>query len=662
MKKIFTILSLAVMVAACQDMYGPIPEPQDPVYSAGIDVQVSQVMDSSFVVTLSPKSEALFYTYLVTEEAAPSERASAKLYSMSYKGVQSGKFNYAEKTSASVKLTGLKPNTAYQVYAVAGSKTGIPSEVAVQSVVTNDTYSPFLTKASISGNKVTVTFSEAVKYDETKTVKGVGYCKVYASGSPVVSGAKAAVTVNGKEVTFEFADFKTPGTYYTIAYPEGTFVDVTGNPCKAVEAGKFSVSSDGKYTVKYSGTLCGYLPNADLQYKLPEITSLFLKDYSKAISVNVPDGVARVDLKDGYVTVVNRTGASGETSETTWPMAKMTNYYGTYYDVVVKPSGQAVAGDYISIKIPAGAVMDWYGNVNASDIVVGPIEIMSEPLKLTYSSDGIGCNNANISVTTNDLSGKKYWICDYNTKEEMSAISDADFIKGQYEMIAGYAEEDELTFEEELVKYFAYQGDDIISMVNLSSVSDYQVAGFFIDGEGNAISDVFRFDFSTVALAVPTAKSGTYNFGLYFPGSQSNLPFSVAESENGYVCTISGFAGGGDFIFDMDKDGNCMVRKTDTKSVYSYQGKDYPIYAEEIYTWNGSWSQISYYDQINNKFIFTLIYYISLGRLKYGTAKESFVLDVAEAPAVPTSVNGFRPGVSKLNTSKSIAVPHSRKK
>ena len=39
MKKILTIISLAVLVAACQDMYGPIPVPQDPVYSAGIDVQ-----------------------------------------------------------------------------------------------------------------------------------------------------------------------------------------------------------------------------------------------------------------------------------------------------------------------------------------------------------------------------------------------------------------------------------------------------------------------------------------------------------------------------------------------------------------------------------------------------------------------------------------------
>lgn len=662
MKKILTIISLAVLVAACQDMYGPIPVPQDPVYSAGIDVQVSQVMDNSFSVTLTPKSEALFYSYLVTEGSTPEVLDSAKLYSLSYKGVQSGKFNYAEQTSATVELTDLKPNTAYQVYAVAGSKTGIPSSVAVQSVFTTDGVAPAPTKIERSGNKVVLTFSENISYDESKSVTGVGYAKVYASGSPVVANATAKVSVSGNAATIEFPDFKTPGTYYSIAYPAGTFVDAKGNACKAIDAGKFTVSVDGKYIVTYSGALYGYIANADMVYKLPEIKSLYLKDYGKTISVNVPDGVARVDLKDGYLTVISHKGAAGQESTTKWPMAKMTNYYGTYYDVVVKLAGEAEAGDMASIVIPAGAVMDWYGNVNASDITVGPIEIMSEPLKLTFEDAGIGSCSANIAVTTNDISGKKYWIWDYDSKAAMAEVSDEDFIEFEYGVIAGYAEEDGLSFEEELVQYFAYQGDDEISIANLLSKSEYQIAGFFMDGEGNAISDVFRFDFTTEALVVPTETSGTYNFALWYKVAQKDLPFSVEKADDVYVCTISGAGNGFDFTFEMDEDGNCMVPQTSVNDAYSYAGSNYPIYLEEIYSWNDGWSSTSYYDQAAKTFVFNLVYYIDLGYLSYGTAGETFVLDAGEsASAAPASVNAFRPGVSKLTASKKISAPHSRK-
>lgn len=661
MKKILTILSLALLVMACDEMYGPIPVSESPVYSSGIDVQVSQVKDSSFVVSLTPKDEALFYTYLVTEESTPQVLDSAKLYSLSYKGVQNGKFNFKEQSSATVELIDLKPNTAYQVYAVTSSKTGIPSAVTVKSVVTCDSHSPFIKSVSRNGNKVTVTFSENVKYDESKDVTAVGYSKVYASGAPVVASAKATVTVSGSAATFEFAAFKTPGTYYTVAYPEGTFVDQTGNSCQAVEAGKFTVSTDGKYTVSYSGTVYGFLANADLSYKLPEIKSMFLADWNKSISVNVPDGVARVDLKDGYMTVVNHKEESGMESVTKWPMKKLTNYYGTYYDVVVILAGEAQAGDMVSIVIPAGAVMDWYGNVNASAIEVGPIEMMAAPLALTFEDAGIGSCSASIAVTTNDISGKKYWIWDYDAKEAMDEISDEDFIEYEISYIADYAEEDGVSFEEELVEYFAYQGDDEISFVNLTSKSDYQVAGFFVDGEGNAISDVFRFDFTTEALELPVEESGTYNFSLCYEGAQADLPFSIEEAEDGYLCTISGLGYGFDLTFSMDKDGNCYVPKTDINDTFSYQGSEFPIYLEEIDSWYGGWNSTSYYDQAKETFVFTLAYYIDLGYLGYGD--ESFKLDAdgAAATAAPASLGSLRQGTG-LTPGKAIAVPHGRRK
>lgn len=624
MKKILYILVLAVIAVACQEMYGPIPVPNDPVYSNGIDIALSSVADDSFVVTLTPKGESAFYSYLVTEGAQAQALDSANVYALKYSGVSKGIFNYAEATSKTVQISGLKPNTAYQVYAVAGSKTGIPSKVANASVRTSDTGAPYLTKLETEGNTVTLTYSEPVTYNGTSVAASV-YPKMKVTGSPVAT-TNGEVSVESNVVTITFPDIKAPGSYFTFGYPAGTFVDVLKNKCSAVVPGTFFWDDDDE--IDCTEPFWGFLDNADLTYTLPEIKSVFLKDYGDSLRVSVP-GLYEIDLESAFVTkILHKTDAYS--SDNTWPMTSGTDYYADGDDIVVKPIGTPEAGDLVSIVIPAGAVMDIYGNTNASDIVIGPIEIMSEPLALTFTLAGAGANNLIVDVTTNDLSGKKYWVTDYATKEEMAEISDEDFISNLIDMIAGYAEQDEISFEEELATYFAMQGDDQVTLVNGTSSTEYEFAGFFLDGEGNVLSDVFRFDASTTELVLPEAATGTYMANLYFEEAFADLPISFeSDEEGGYVGTISGWGPAGiDFVFYMDKDGNILVPMQDTGDTFMTYG---PIYLEEIYTWNEGWSQTSYYDTINDRFVFSLVYYVSAGYLTYGTAGETFEFGQDEA-------------------------------
>jgi hypothetical protein len=64
----------------------------------------------------------------------------------------------------------MKPNTTYQVYAVAGSEKGIVGEITIASIKTTDEGSPEMdeTKVDAATKTATITFDQAVKLGEGK--------------------------------------------------------------------------------------------------------------------------------------------------------------------------------------------------------------------------------------------------------------------------------------------------------------------------------------------------------------------------------------------------------------------------------------------------------------------------------------------------------------
>ena len=137
MKRILSYMTIAAVLTACSEMYGPEQVSTAVVNSEGIEITGIAVTDNSLTFTLTPKGEAAYYSYLVDQADAPQALDSSTIYSLGYDGaVAEGIIKWtSEKTSSTVTIDELEPNTTYQIYAVAGSPTGVPSSVAVANAM-----------------------------------------------------------------------------------------------------------------------------------------------------------------------------------------------------------------------------------------------------------------------------------------------------------------------------------------------------------------------------------------------------------------------------------------------------------------------------------------------------------------------------------------------
>ncbi|MBR5300502.1 MAG: hypothetical protein IKU36_09700, partial [Bacteroidales bacterium] len=142
MKRILTYVTMLTLAVACNDLYGPEETPLTPDKAGSIEISISDVTDNSFKVTVSPASESSYYAYLVDEAAAAVELDAAKLYEVKYSSVAQGNVKWTKENPSYTFEVAAKPNTTYQVYAVAGSPMGNPGDVVVKSVKTSDVVNP----------------------------------------------------------------------------------------------------------------------------------------------------------------------------------------------------------------------------------------------------------------------------------------------------------------------------------------------------------------------------------------------------------------------------------------------------------------------------------------------------------------------------------------
>ena len=638
MKKIISILAFVALLAGCKDLYGPTPEPKDPVASKGVEIVVSDIQDSSFVAVITPKEEGVYFSYVLRQEDSVSVLDPEAVLALSAEGAVSctvttndsttvaGKPAKATFKAASAKLqfSGLKPNTKYVVYATAASKTGIPCDVVSAKASTSDALAPKVLDFDFQENEVALLFSETVSCPDSDAVWSTVYSKNYLTESPVAAKKAGKVTkiegtTAGTVVYIKFKDITTPGSYYTVNFPEGTFVDGAGNKCAELKSKITSeIGEDGKFG--YSGVV-GYLKNGELQVKLPKMPkSIYAEDYADStFIVSVPNGVTRVDLKEGYVTIVKYKDESSSTV-TEYPMEKRTHYWGDYYSANVKFAGVPVVDGEVSIKIPAGAIMDWYGNVNSKDIVLGPVTILAEPLNLNLSPESTS-NRATLYVEPNKQDVR--WVCFSGTKESPLPEDDAALVQEINETIAYYAEKDKISFAEALDKYFAYYGGDEVSEFNLSKGTEVEFAAYYIDADGTPLSDVFRTTVKTSeTFTAPGSGNVMYVVNSKFAGMAELNPYTITtiEKKDDVTYVVKGAWGGSkDLEIKMiDDSGNCFVSPCPMGIVTP----DGPVYIEEIYTWNGSWSQNSFYDSILEMFFLTIVYYDAGGYYAYGTQSE----------------------------------------
>lgn len=246
MKRILTYVTMLTLAVACNDLYGPEETPLTPDKAGSIEISISDVTDNSFKVTVSPASESSYYAYLVDEAAAAVELDAAKLYEVKYSSVAQGNVKWTKENPSYTFEVAAKPNTTYQVYAVAGSPMGNPGDIAVKSVKTSDVVNPELVSYNGQSGSMTLTFSEDVnKGNLATTIRYFARQKNNINedveeGTYTVPGDD--ITVSGNTVTINFADAIPAGAYYTVSYPEGMFYDNAYNNAAGLESG-FSAAS-----------------------------------------------------------------------------------------------------------------------------------------------------------------------------------------------------------------------------------------------------------------------------------------------------------------------------------------------------------------------------------------------------------------------------------
>ena len=250
MKKVFEYLAIfsaaAFVVFSCKPMPEDNSHVDEVVKAPAVNITVSNITDYSATVTIAPAGAANYYAFVVDEsDTDDTAQLDAKsLYANKYSSVANGLVKYATSNSTTLELDDLDPNTTYQIYAVAGSTTGVVGEIANASFLTTDAGTPKAGTPSRKENVVTVKFSEDVKYDESKPAEAIYYAynlavigkdadgKAVVENTGAMGAAKVTVAVSGATATFTVTlDGTNPlpdGAYYTIAYPAGAFVDAVG--------------------------------------------------------------------------------------------------------------------------------------------------------------------------------------------------------------------------------------------------------------------------------------------------------------------------------------------------------------------------------------------------------------------------------------------------
>lgn len=405
MKNIFKylfLLGIAGLFAVSCKTVPPDNSHVDPAKDAaenpipGLTIAVSVTADDAATVTVTADGPAAYITILVdaNDEDESAHIDPETLYACGYEAVACKTFKYDSEHPASLPLTGLDPNTTYQVYAVTASTTGVVGEVANGHFLTTDHEIPVadIENFETLGNLLAIEFNDGVAYDESKPATAQYYAynriRTNASGEIINSGlvGDAHVDVEVEDgvaifvVTLDGENPLPDGACYTISYPAGAFADAVGNLCEAFNSAP-GLDDQGKWApVNADWTEESDLPENGLGGRLATKAFDLVDDDADATATlpttasftfSAPEGVT-------FAGAVKAAAASFKFVHKEGKAVSSTVYELTYSQdwIVIAAAGQgilmnpttaiAAPGDQLSYTVAAGSIQDIYGNANAA--------------------------------------------------------------------------------------------------------------------------------------------------------------------------------------------------------------------------------------------------------------------------------------------------------
>lgn len=364
MRKLFTYFTVAALVAvACDNMYGPVETPVAPDKAGSVEIKVDTLGDDTLAFTLAPVGEASYYSYFVA--AGPAQAVdSASVYECAYDAMIKGSFKASEVADTTLTLGELSPNTAYTIYAVAGSPQGHPGSVSVKEVVTTDCVTIALVDYDneVTDSSIVFTFSEkvflgkgeitATYYARNLDYKEMGTVKAMAD----------SIIVENNTVKVQFTGIP-HGADWSIGWPEGTFTDSAQNKIAALtsgysaEAQKMVGVCSRKDTVAFD--LVDTLAKEQLLFLVPEDAEFTVEvDGEEELAKYNKTGKVNFVTSEKTVTIAFEEGKFEDGK--TLKYAK--NDKGKYQITMRLPDEKINFGTSVVIDFPQDAFQDIWGN------------------------------------------------------------------------------------------------------------------------------------------------------------------------------------------------------------------------------------------------------------------------------------------------------------
>lgn len=370
MKKIlYSLMAVSLFFTSCANFddlttenYGEGPS---------VAIKVSEISDNAFTFTVTPAEGTMYYSVLVAEGNEAETLDAETLYKCGYKAdygtvlvdaAKNATFTYDMKNEEGKSIA--KPNTTYQIYAVAANKYGVIGEIAVMAATTTDTSLPGVVDYEFDAeNKAQfVAFSENV-------YRGEGAVKVqYYKLMELMQGTVAPIEVAAEEVVVQIQSNQaaivaptTPaGAYVAISWEEGAFVDGKGNKIKAVNSG-FS-TTEGDFVGLYGQNATVAFEITEKNVAAPALGTSFgdPSSFMGEIAFDF-DIFANPELPEsGALSVTYTNSVSTKTIKLTndyWVVNGKKLYF-------VLPEACEV-GDVVTVTVAEDVIMDIYGNPNA---------------------------------------------------------------------------------------------------------------------------------------------------------------------------------------------------------------------------------------------------------------------------------------------------------
>lgn len=409
------MLALAATVAACTDF-----AEDEKIDFAATDAPVvaaTVVDDNTVSVSVTPKEGNVYYSYVLIAGPAKALKAETVLkggyesdaVANEKKEPVAAVLKASETKSVSFQVGGLKSNTAYTLYAVASNSQGVVSKLATSTAVTTDGTVPVLTKYDFQSTATNLDyvleFDDPIAFTGKGTVTAHYYARHSKAGADgnLVEYKKAVVpadslVISGKNlyVSLDAAE-AIPGAIVAISYTEGLVANLVGGRAEAFT--DVTVSSK----LESEGLVASYKTQPfalGLTEDEPKEGSGIEGGEEEEPEVKLFSDWEELDMvtysynKYPLAGVLKAAKLSIETEDAN---GRVVAYTGQQLKIAaanklsVKIDEDPGYGSYVSYKIAAGSVVDFFGNTN-SEFTAEKLYLCSKLIDVlgTYTVTGIG--------------------------------------------------------------------------------------------------------------------------------------------------------------------------------------------------------------------------------------------------------------------------------